>query len=71
MAHVLALLASHDPKASLDVWKMDEVPACDDGMKLAQAFLISFAGTVDRLGFEDPPTRSQLSRWGKRVGKMS
>jgi hypothetical protein len=46
-----------DPKALLDVWKMDEVPACDDGMKLAQAFLISCGRAVERLGFEEPADR--------------
>ena len=36
---------------------MDEIPACYDGMKLAQAFLIICGRAVDRLGSEKPADR--------------
>jgi hypothetical protein len=52
-----ALLTSRhlmDPKALLDLWKMDEIPACGEGMKPAQGFLISCGRAVDRLGLEAP-----------------
>jgi hypothetical protein len=28
-----------DSKALLALWKIDEIPACDEGMELARAFL--------------------------------
>jgi hypothetical protein len=46
-----------DPKALLDLWKLDEIPACREGMMLAQAFLISCGRAVDRLGAKEPSDR--------------
>jgi hypothetical protein len=41
----------------LALWKLDEMPACGEGMKLAQAFLISAGQAIDRLGVEAPEDR--------------
>jgi hypothetical protein len=60
IANVLAPSASHiimDSTALLDVWKMNEIPACDEGMKLARVFLVSCGRALDRLGFEEPADR--------------
>jgi hypothetical protein len=46
-----------DPKALLDFWKLDEIPACNEGMMLAQTFLISCGRAVDCLGVEEPSDR--------------
>jgi hypothetical protein len=37
--------------------KLEEMPACDEGMRLAQAFLISCGEGVNRLGTEEPSDR--------------
>ena len=44
-------------EALLKLWNMDEIPACDKGMELAQAFLISAGDAVYRLGTEEPGDR--------------
>ncbi|MBB5058102.1 hypothetical protein HDF16_002808 [Granulicella aggregans] len=44
-------------EALLKLWNMDEIPACDKGMELAQAFLISAGEAVYRLGTEEPGDR--------------
>jgi hypothetical protein len=41
----------------LKLWNMDEIPACDKGMELAQAFLVSAGEAVYRLGTEEPGDR--------------
>jgi hypothetical protein len=46
---------NHD--ALLKLWNPDEIPVCDEGMKLAQAFLVSSGEAVDRLGVEEPADR--------------
>jgi hypothetical protein len=46
-----------DNKALLALWKLDEMPACKEGMMLAQAFLISCGEGVNRLGTEEPADR--------------
>jgi hypothetical protein len=46
-----------DNKALLALWKLDEMPACPEGMKLAQAYLISCGEGVNRLGTEEPSDR--------------
>jgi hypothetical protein len=43
--------------ALLRLWSMDEIPACDKGMELAQAFLVCAGEGVDRLGVEEPGDR--------------
>jgi hypothetical protein len=46
-----------DPKALLGLWKLDEIPACNEGMVLAQAFVVSCGRAVDGLGVEEPSDR--------------
>ena len=46
-----------DNKALLALWKLEEMPACEEGMRLAQAFLISCGEGVNRLGTEEPSDR--------------
>ena len=43
-----------DNKALLALWDHEEMPACPEGMMLAQAFLISCGEGVNRLGIEEP-----------------
>jgi hypothetical protein len=38
----------------LALWKLDEIPACDDGMELARTFLERAGDAVDKL---DDPTK--------------
>ncbi|MBB5061415.1 hypothetical protein HDF16_006151 [Granulicella aggregans] len=45
-------------KKMLDLWNMDEMPACDEGMKLAEVFVIAAGEVVNRLGIEDRKTDS-------------
>jgi hypothetical protein len=44
-------------KKLLDLWETDEMPACEEGMRLAQAFLVAAGEGVDRLGVEAPEDR--------------
>ncbi|MBB5057454.1 hypothetical protein HDF16_002160 [Granulicella aggregans] len=44
-------------EALLKLWNMDEIPACDKGMELAQAFLVSAGDAVYHLGTEEPGDR--------------
>jgi hypothetical protein len=46
-----------DNKALLALWKLEEMPACEEGIMLAQAFLISCGEGVNRLGTEEPSDR--------------
>jgi hypothetical protein len=46
-----------DHKKLLDLWEIDEMPACQEGMKLAQDFLIAAGEAVNRLGVEEPEDR--------------
>ncbi|NYF88902.1 hypothetical protein RBB79_05130 [Tunturiibacter empetritectus] len=46
-----------DSKALLALWKLDEMPACPEGMMLAQAYLISCGEGVNRLATEEPLDR--------------
>jgi hypothetical protein len=41
-------------KAVLALWSAEDMPACPEGMMLAQAFLISCGEGVNRLGTEEP-----------------
>jgi hypothetical protein len=36
---------------------MEDIPACDEGIMLAQVFLESFGEGVNRLGIEEPGDR--------------
>jgi hypothetical protein len=40
-------------KALLSLWKVDQIPACDEGMELAREFLIACVRGVDRISVED------------------
>ena len=46
-----------DRNALLALWKLEDMPACDDGMMLAQVFLESCGEGVNKLGTEDPSDR--------------
>ena len=47
----------------LSLWKLDELPACDEGMKLAARFLESAGEAVDRLDEANiPAVRNALIR---------
>lgn len=43
-----------DHNELLDLWNTDDFPACEEGMILAQAFLISYGEGVNLLGIEKP-----------------
>jgi hypothetical protein len=43
-----------DPKALLNLWSLEEMPACDEGMELARSFLVSAGEAVSRVQNEDP-----------------
>ncbi|MBB5057460.1 hypothetical protein HDF16_002166 [Granulicella aggregans] len=46
-----------DRNALLSLWKLDEIPACDKGMELSQAFLVCAGEFVDRFGVKEPGYR--------------
>jgi hypothetical protein len=46
-----------DHNKLLALWSTDDFPACDEGMMLAQAYLISCGEAVNRLGTEEPSDR--------------
>jgi hypothetical protein len=46
-----------DHNKLLALWNTDDYPACTEGMKLAQAYLISCGEGVNRLGTEEPSDR--------------
>jgi hypothetical protein len=46
-----------DRNALLALWKLEDIPACDEGMMLAEAFLESCGEGVNRLGIEEPADR--------------
>jgi hypothetical protein len=51
-----------DRNALLALWKLEDIPACDEGMELARTFLESCGQGVDRLGIEEPADRiSQIA----------
>jgi hypothetical protein len=41
----------------LTLWNTEDLPACEGGMKLAEAFLVSCAEAVNRFGEEEPADR--------------
>jgi hypothetical protein len=46
-----------NPEALIDLWNIENVPACPAGMELARQFLIVCGMGVDRLGVEEPGDR--------------
>jgi hypothetical protein len=44
-------------KALPALWSAEDMPACPEGMTLAQAFLISCGEGVNRIGTEEPSDR--------------
>jgi hypothetical protein len=46
-----------DPDALLNLWSLEEMPACDEGMMLARAFLESCGQGVARIGAEEAAYR--------------
>jgi hypothetical protein len=42
-----------DTISLLSLWKLDEIPACDEGMELARSFLEACGDAVDRVGGAD------------------
>jgi hypothetical protein len=46
-----------DNKALLALWKLEDMPACEEGMRLAQLFLESCGEGVNKLGTEEPSDR--------------
>ena len=38
----------------LSLWELEDIPACDNGMRLAESFLLNCGEAVDRLGEEEP-----------------
>ena len=43
-----------DPSALLNLWSLDELPACDEGMEHARAFLASAGEAVSSIENHDP-----------------
>jgi hypothetical protein len=44
------MTATIDRNELLALWNLEDIPACDEGMKLAQAFLEAACECVNRLG---------------------
>jgi hypothetical protein len=49
------VVGSMDRAALLKLWNFEDTPACDEGMMLAAAFLVSCG--VDKLGVAEPSDR--------------
>jgi hypothetical protein len=43
-----------DPSALLNLWSLEELPACDEGMEHARALLTSAGETVSSIENHDP-----------------
>jgi hypothetical protein len=41
----------------LSLWDLEDMPACETGMHLAEAFLLSCGEALDRFGEEEPEGR--------------
>ena len=41
----------------LSLWDLEDMPACDAGMQLVEAFLVSYGEAIDRFGEEGPEDR--------------
>jgi hypothetical protein len=46
-----------DKDALLNLWNLEDLPACPAGMALAKTFLIACGQGVNRLGTEEPDDR--------------
>jgi hypothetical protein len=46
-----------DHQNLLNLWKLEDMPACEEGMELARMFLITAGEGVDKLGTEEPADR--------------
>jgi hypothetical protein len=42
-----------DKNAFLALWKLDELPSCDEGMELARRFLLRAGEAVDKIEQDD------------------
>jgi hypothetical protein len=61
-----------DKEAFLSLWKLDELPACDEGMELARRFLLRAGEAVDKLDQTDViATRNALIRAHKETYRSS
>ena len=57
-----------DKEVFLSLWKLDELPACDEGMELALRFLLRAGEAVDKLDQTDViATRNALIRAHKEL----
>jgi len=57
-----------DKQAFLSLWKLDELPACDEGMELARRFLLRAGEAVDKLDQSEViATRNALIRAHKEL----
>jgi hypothetical protein len=57
-----------DKQAFLSLWKLDELPACDEGMDLARRFLLRAGEAVDKLDQSEViATRNALIRAHKEL----
>ena len=48
---------TYEHQSVLALWSTEDMPACAEGMMLAQAFLIRCGEGVNRLGTEEPSDR--------------
>jgi hypothetical protein len=46
-----------DREKLLSLWDLEDMPACDAGMQLVEAFLVSCGEAIDRFGEEGPEDR--------------
>jgi hypothetical protein len=46
-----------DRNALLNLWDLENIPACDVGMELARTFMKTCGAGLDRLGTEEPADR--------------
>lgn len=57
-----------DKEAFLSLWKVDELPVCDEGMELAHRFVLRAGEAVDKLDRTDViATRNALIRAHKKL----
>jgi hypothetical protein len=45
---------SMDRDALLNLWRLEDIPACDEGLRLARSFLISAGEAVSQVNVNDP-----------------
>jgi hypothetical protein len=46
-----------DHQALLNLWELEDMPACEKGMHFARAFLVAAGDGVNKLGTEEPADR--------------